>query len=221
MALIAFDVYGTLVDPAGMVVHLAGPFGGRATTAALLWREKQLEFTFRRALMGCYADFDVCTAQALSYVAAQLGVDLDAATRAGLLEAYLRLPCFSDVRPALETLRGAGHSLVALSNGTEHSVRALLTHAGIVSYFAHILSADTVGTFKPDPAVYAQLEPFADAADRSAWLVSANPFDVIGAKGCGLRAVWVRRDPQKIFDPWEFSPDVIVGGLDELPGRLA
>ena len=94
-ALIAFDVYGTLVDPAGMVVPLAKPFGAQAVAAAQLWREKQLEFTFRRALMRRYVDFDVCTAQALSSVSAQLGVPLAEDSRAVLLAAYLRLPSFA------------------------------------------------------------------------------------------------------------------------------
>jgi 2-haloacid dehalogenase len=221
MTLIAFDVYGTLVDPARMVDQLAEPFGARATAAAQLWREKQLEFTFRRALMRRYADFDVCTAQALSYVSAQLGIRLDDVTRSALLNAYLRLPSFADVERCLMALSGAGHRLVALSNGTERAVRALLTCAGIERYFATILSADTVKTFKPDPAVYALLQRVADRTDKCAWLVSANPFDVIGAKAQGLKAAWLRRDPTRSFDPWEFSPDVVVGSLEELPGKLA
>jgi len=50
--------------------------------------------------------------------------------------------------------------------------------------------------------------------------VSGNPFDVIGAKAAGLRAAWLRRDPQRVFDPWEFSPDVVVGNLEELCQKL-
>jgi 2-haloacid dehalogenase len=220
-ALIAFDVYGTLVDPAGMVIPLAKPFGAQAVAAAQLWREKQLEFTFRRALMRRYVDFDVCTAQALSSVSAQLGVPLDEDSRAALLAAYLRLPSFADVKASLETLSRAGHRLVALSNGTGRAIRTLLSSAQIESYFADILSADSVRTFKPDPAVYSLLQAEPGYADRSAWLVSANPFDVIGAKAAGLRAVWVRRDPARTFDPWEFQPDAVIGSLAELPAKLA
>jgi len=221
MAVIAFDVYGTLVDPAGMVVQLAEPFGAHAAAAAQLWREKQLEFTFRRALMRRYVDFDVCTAQALSHVSAQLGVHLDEAGRVALLAAYLRLPCFADVKAALETLCEARHKLVALSNGTERAIRTLLRTSGIEAYFADILSADSVRTFKPDPAVYALLRRDAEHDGHSTWLVSANPFDVIGAKAAGLSAAWVRRVAARIFDPWEFQPDMVIGSLEELPGKLA
>jgi 2-haloacid dehalogenase len=95
----------------------------------------------------------------------------------------------------------------------------LLQNAGIIRYFATILSADRVETFKPDPAVYALLAG-ARQAHGDVWLVSSNPFDVIGAKACGINTVWLRRDPQRVFDPWEFSPDVVVRTLDELPVEL-
>jgi 2-haloacid dehalogenase len=221
VAVIALDVYGTVVDPAGMVLELSKTFGARASAAAQLWREKQLEFSFRRALMQRYADFDVCTAQALRYVIGQLGAKLGEAEQGALLDAYLRLPAFPDVKTGLSALEADGHKLVALTNGTEHSVRSLLQHAGISDYFAVILSANAVQTFKPDPAVYALLKRAAIVSNEDAWLVSGNPFDVIGAKAYGLRAVWLRRASEKVFDPWEYSPDVVVATLEELSSKLA
>ena len=215
-ALFALDIYGTVIDPGGIVLELGKVFGGQAAAGARLWREKQLEFTFRRALMRRYADFDVCTAQALTYVGGQLGVDIDDAHRRALLASYLRLPAFPDVEPGLKSLRAAGHRIVALTNGTEKSVAALLRHAGISEYFELILSADSIRTFKPDPAVYGLVQGTGVTDPGRVWLVSGNPFDVIGAKACGLKTAWVRRDPARIFDPWEFSPDIIVASLQEL-----
>jgi len=219
MGVIALDVYGTLVDPTGIVSRLSKMFRGRAKQAAHLWREKQLEFSFRRGLMRQYADFDACTAQAFRYVSAQLGVNIEKSDECRLLESWLYLPAFPDVPTGLETLSKAGYELVALTNGTERSVRALLQNAGIIGYFATVLSADRVGTFKPDPAVYALVKGRREAR-ADVWLVSSNPFDVIGAKACELKAAWLRRDPQRVFDPWEFSPDLVVQTLDELPGEL-
>ena len=216
----ALDVYGTLVDPAGMALRLGASFGARAQVAAQLWREKQLEYTFRRALMRKYADFDVCTLQALRYVSASLSVTLDEAEEHALLEAYLHLPAFTDVRDGLAMLRRAGYRLVALTNGTLHSARSVLQNAGISDYLEDVLSADPIATFKPDPAVYALLGKLTAGGAEPAWLVSGNPFDVIGAKAAGLRAAWLRRDPQRVFDPWEFSPDVVVGNLEELCQKL-
>jgi 2-haloacid dehalogenase len=217
---IALDVYGTVVDTAGISVQLRAPFGARAPAAAQLWREKQLEFTFRRALMRCYVDFDECTVQALRAVSAQLQTPLDEAAERALLHAYAHLPPFPDVEAGLERLKREGHRVVALTNGTERSVRSLLFQAGIDGYFEAIISADRSRTFKPDPAVYALLRGIAPEYPQGACLVSSNPFDVIGAKACGLTVAWLRRDPARAFDPWELSPDVEIATLEALPEAL-
>jgi 2-haloacid dehalogenase len=60
---LAFDVYGTLVDPFGMAKPLAHDLGAKATEFADCWREKQLECSFRRSLMRNYADFSICTSE--------------------------------------------------------------------------------------------------------------------------------------------------------------
>jgi 2-haloacid dehalogenase len=221
MAVIAFDVYGTLVDTAGIAVALRRKFADRAEQAARLWREKQLEYTFRRALMRRYVDFDVCTAQALAYVGAHLGVTLDATDERALLDAYLELPAFADARGALGAMQAAGHRLLALTNGTERSVRILLHHARLDEYLPLVLSADSARTFKPDPAVYELLRRAGTSPSQDeVWLVSANPFDVLGAKAHGLKVAWVRRDTGSAFDPWELSPDLIVRSLEELRAQL-
>jgi 2-haloacid dehalogenase len=201
-------------------VQLRVLFGAQAPVAAQLWREKQLEFTFRRALMRRYVDFDECTVQALRAVSAQLHTPLDETAERGLLQAYMQLPPFPDVVAGLKKLKDAGHRVVALTNGKERSVRSLLAAAGIDGYFEAIVSADRSRTFKPDPAVYALLRDLAPEYPHQACLVSANPFDVIGAKACGLAVAWLRRDPQRAFDPWELSPDVEIATLEALPDAL-
>jgi 2-haloacid dehalogenase len=217
---VAFDIYGTIIDPGAIAAELGRRFGERAHLAAQLWRAKQLEFTFRRALMRRYADFDICTGQALEFVGRQLGVALDEASRDELLRAYLRLPAFPEVKRSLETLRASGCRIVALTNGTLGSVQRLLGHAGIAHCFDVVLSADTIRTFKPDPAVYELAREAAGAAEQEVWLVSGNPFDVIGAKAAGFKAAWVRRGSSEAFDPWEYAPDITVSGLVELCANL-
>jgi FMN phosphatase YigB (HAD superfamily) len=64
---LGFDVYGTLVDPSGMAKHLAHDLGVEAANFADFWREKQLEYSFRRGLMQNYADFSICTSDALDF----------------------------------------------------------------------------------------------------------------------------------------------------------
>jgi 2-haloacid dehalogenase len=64
---LAFDVYGTLIDTQGVVSKLQELVGDKATSFSQTWREKQLEYTFRRGLMQNYQNFSVCTSNALDY----------------------------------------------------------------------------------------------------------------------------------------------------------
>jgi 2-haloacid dehalogenase len=217
---LAFDIYGTLVDPNGMEVHLEPYFGSQAKRTAEIWREKQIEYSFRRALMDRYVDFDTCTEQALVYVSGMLGVVLSATDQKALLTRYRSLPSFPDAACALPELEALGYDLVAFSNGTENAVRNLLDQAGLLERFRAVISVDDVQSFKPDPVVYAHLVQRAGVPASSVWLISSNPFDVIGAKSYGLRSVWVRRDKRRTFDPWEFSPDLIAVSLLDLPAAL-
>jgi 2-haloacid dehalogenase len=217
---LAFDIYGTLVDPNGMEVHLEPFFGSQTKKTSEIWRDKQIEYSFRRALMERYVDFDACTAQALVYVSELLGVALSAADQKALLARYRALPSFPDAASALRELEARGYDLVAFSNGTENAVRNLLEQAGLLDRFRAVISVDDVQSFKPDPVVYAHLVQRVRVPSSSVWLISSNPFDVIGAKSYGLRSAWVRRDQRRIFDPWEFSPDLVVGSLLDLASAL-
>jgi 2-haloacid dehalogenase len=217
---LAFDVYGTLIDPFHMEEHLRPAFGGKAKEASELWRSKQIEYSFRRGLMKKYAPFDVCTAQALRFVSTQLGISISEEAHAQLMAKYLELPAYPDVTRALDDLAAQGFAIAACSNGTESAVRRLLDHAGILPRFGKIVSVDPIRTFKPDPVVYEYLVAELHARRDMVWLISSNPFDVIGARACGLRTAWVQRDAKRSFDPWEFEPDVTVHGLAELVGKL-
>ena len=78
-----------------------------------------------------------------------------------------------------------------------------------------------VRSYKPDPSVYAHFLDNTGAMLGAIWLVSGNPFDVIGAIEAGWKAIWVRRNPTAVFDPWGIEPDGIVTSLDELPDFLS
>jgi 2-haloacid dehalogenase len=217
---LAFDVYGTLIDPFHMEEHLREGFGEKSKEASELWRSKQIEYSFRRALMKKYQPFDACTSQALRLVSAQLGIVLSEEAQADLLSKYQQLPAYPDVTRALDELAAHGFTMAACSNGTESAVRGALDYAGVLPRFSKIVSVDPLRTFKPDPAVYEYLVAELRTPREMVWLISSNPFDVIGAKACGLRTAWVQRDPKRVFDPWEFEPDAIVHSLAELKGIL-
>lgn len=216
MTTLAFDVYGTLIDTAGVVAALQARVGDRATAASELWRSKQLEYSFRRGLMQNYRDFAVCTRQALDYVCCVLDLPLSRAERDTLLASYRSLPAFADVTEGLAACRAAGFQLYAFSNGRPDDVHALLEQAGIIDCFRDVVSTGEISSFKPNPGVYAHFLRRAEATGSEAWLISGNPFDVIGAISAGLRGAWVKRSPAAHFDPWEIEPTVTVASLTEL-----
>ncbi|CAM3621888.1 haloacid dehalogenase type II [Halomonas sp. FME1] len=219
---LAFDVYGTLIDTQGVTVEL----GRRLKDAAKVdefarrWRDKQLEYSFRHGLMGAYVPFSECTREALVFVDRALHTGLSDNDHDHLMAVYGELPAFDDVVPALDQLRSAGIRCVAFSNGTADAVSKLLTRAGVENHMDDVISADEVKRFKPDPAVYAHLRSRLETRPEQTWLISSNPFDVIGATHAGLRSAWIRRRSDAPFDPWGIEPDMTVTDLETLADRL-
>lgn len=218
MQIIGFDVFGTLVDPAGIAGPLR-PFAGEATgTLVAEWRRSQLEHAFRRAAMKRYLPFDRVTRAALDRALALTGVAIPEAEREDLVTAWTRLPAFEDAAPALDALRAQGHRCMAFSNGTGEGLSTLLDHAGLSPHLDDILSVEAVEDYKPAPAVYDHLVSTGGATRDSTWLVSGNAWDVIGAGSAGLATVWLQRDPATPFDAWDYAPDRVVSTLTELTG---
>lgn len=215
-----FDVYGTLVDPAGIALQLQTGLGETAAVFAAAWRETQLEYSFRRGLMQLYATFAVCTAEAFDHTASRFGHAFSPARRAAILDAYKRLPAFAEAWPALQEMRASGHRLFAFSNGAAADVTAVLDAAGLLPVLDGVVSVDDVKTFKPAPAVYAHARRASGAWSAPCWLVSGNAWDVIGARAAGLDAAWIRRSDMQIFDPWGIEPTLIVTSLSELSERV-
>lgn len=213
---LAFDVYGTLIDPYGVLAKLQTIVADAAPAVAKTWREKQLEYTFRRAAMGVYEDFVVCTEQALTFACAVNEVSLSDADKSALLAEYRTLPPYAEVGDALRDLKAAGHRLYAFSNGHPDDLQSLLTHAQLQPLLDGIVSVHNVQSFKPDPAVYRHFLAETAATEDSCWLISGNSFDVLGAQAAGWHTAWVKRDPLAEFDPWNIDLEVVVADLGEL-----
>lgn len=214
--ILAFDVYGTLIDTRGVADFLEKKVGALAPTFMDLWRTKQLEYSFRRGLMKVYVNFSECTRNALDFTCLQLNSSLTSEEKNELMHQYTILPAFPDVKASLMKLKTADCRLIAFSNGKETDVRDLLQNAGILHFFEDVVSVDDVKTFKPDPAVYEYFLQKSNSSKSSSWLISGNSFDVIGAISAGMRSVWIKRSPTAIFDPWEIQPTGIINGLQEL-----
>ncbi|MDH3914671.1 MAG: haloacid dehalogenase type II [Chromatiales bacterium] len=218
---LAFDVYGTLIDTHGVVTRLQQLVGDKASDFSRTWRDKQLEYSFRRGLMQNYENFAVCTSNALDYTCSYHRAPLTEGQKEDLLGVYRVLPAFDDVADGLAQLEASDYRLYAFSNGSADAVEALLSAAGVRDSFIGVVSTDDLRSFKPNPAVYSHFLRQSGATGSSAWLVSSNPFDVIGAISAGMRAAWVRRSPEAIFDPWGVEPTITVESLRGLSERIA
>ena len=220
MATLAFDVYGTLINTHGVVSTLEELVGDQAKAFSNTWRDKQLEYSFRKGLMQNYETFAVCTSQALDYTCVFYGTSLSVGQKQELMSLYRVLPAFDDVAEGLQQLQDAGLRLYAFSNGAADALEVLLNNAGIRGLFLGVVSVDDIKSFKPNPAVYSPFLRQSKSTGGRAWLISSNPFDVIGASSAGMKSAWVRRSPEAIFDPWGIEPTLTVNNLLELGNKI-
>jgi 2-haloacid dehalogenase len=208
-----FDAYGTLFD-----VHSVIEAGREITRDPLAlsttWRQKQLEYTWLRSLMGRYEDFWAVTESALRFAIRRLGLEASEGQRRRLMDAYLTLRCFPEVPEAMARL--AGRPRAILSNGSPRMLAAAVASSGLGDAFEHVLSVDTVKTYKPSPQVYALALQALGVPPAALLFVSSNAWDVAGAKAFGFPVAWCNR-PGAPEEELGLSADVIVRGLDELP----
>jgi len=217
---LALDVYGTLIDTAGVYIALEKLISTQATLFVNTWRAKQLEYSFRRGLMQNYVDFGTCTRQSLEYTCSLLNIDFSKEEKDKLMLEYDVLPAFPDVKEGLNILKELKCRMFAFSNGKAENVQRLLQNAGLQHYFDGIVSVDDIKSYKPNPAVYAYFMRKTVSIASKSWLISSNPFDVIGAISNGMRSVWIKRTPNAIFDPWEIEPTAIVESIIDLKAIL-
>lgn len=211
---IIFDAYGTLLDISSIDLQLEGLFGEKAPHIASTWRQKQLEYTWLRTLMGYYVPFQQVTQEALLYSCQKHRVELSDNHSKALMQAYDELKMYKDVQLALSRLKKR-YKMGVLSNANSGMLNAAISHNNISHYFEHIISVDVLEKYKPAPEVY-QLAERSFGVDRSSILfISSNTWDIAGAKNFGLKVGWVNRFDGHI-EQLGPKPDIIFKTLEEL-----
>ena len=217
---LAFDAYGTLFDVFSVTALCDELFPGNGDALAQRWRAKQLQYSLLRSLMGRHRDFWLVTGDALVWAARSLGLDLTGARRARLMDAYLTLEAFPDVRPGLEALRTRGVRLAILSNGEPRMLEAAARSAGIDTLLDTIISVEEVKIFKVSPRVY-NLGPERLGVDRSALgFVSSNAWDIAGAASAGVTTFWIQRSAAEPPEELGFAADRVVSAITDLSSLL-
>ncbi len=188
---LVFDAYGTLFDVHSVISACDQNFPGQGAALSQAWRAKQLEYTWLRSLMGRYKDFWQVTESALVFACKSLGLSCPPDTRAKLLATYLHLNPFPEVQQALRAL--SDYLLAILSNGSPRMLKAAVESAGLKGIFSRIISVDEVKIYKPSPRVYRLASQKLRVAASAIGFISANFWDIAGAKAFGFHSYWVNR----------------------------
>jgi 2-haloacid dehalogenase len=212
---LVFDAYGTLFDVHSVTAAVEGKFPGKGAEVSNGWRTRQLEYTWLRSLMNRYEDFWSVTEAALIATCNAMKLPLNAGARGELLEAYLVLSPFPEVKQALRALSGL--PLAILSNGSPRMLEQVVKNAGLEGMFSHVISVDELKTYKPSAAAY-QLAVRKMGIERGdIGFVSSNFFDVAGAKTFGFRTHWINRSGNTA-DELGVLPDSTLKSLTDLVG---
>ena len=208
-----FDAYGTLFDVHSVVTRSGAGIAGDVPALSQLWRQKQLEFTWLRALMDRYQDFWQITEAALQTALAQLGIKANESQIRQLMDAYLAPAVFPDASRALRALGDVPKSI--LSNGSPMMLEAAVGNSGLGSYFSNLISVDQVKSYKPSPVVYQLGTQALHLPAAEILFVSSNAWDAAGAKAFGYRVCWCNRLGREM-DQLGFAPDMVVTSLDQI-----
>lgn len=189
---VVFDAFGTLLDVHSAVARLADRVGPSAARLSEIWRAKQLEYSWTRALMRRTAPFWRLTEDALDHALARCP-DVAACVRDDLLAAYRRLDAYPEVPDTLARLAARGARTAILSNGDPAMLADAVAAAGIARALDAVISVEEAGTFKTHPDAYALIERRFGTARSDVLFVSSNRWDIAGASAFGLACAWVNR----------------------------
>ncbi|MBU0723657.1 MAG: haloacid dehalogenase type II [Alphaproteobacteria bacterium] len=190
---IAFDAYGTLFDVHSVRALLEEIYPGRAGAISILWRQKQLEYTWLRALMERYEDFWAITRSGLIYALKNQGIKPRPADVERLMAQYLKLDPHVEAIEALTALKQSGLRLAISSNGSPAMLDAVVRHAGLDTLLEAVISVDPVRVFKPHHKAYDIVTETLALPAADILFVSSNGFDVAGATYYGFETAWIQR----------------------------
>ena len=213
-----FDAYGTLFDYASAASRGLRGLGDTSTRLSQLWRDKQLQYTWLRAAQDRHADFWQVTSDALDFALETLGLS-DPELHKRLMQLYLSLEPFPEVKDVLRVLKAGGMKTAILSNGTPEMLDHLVKNAGLEALLDLVLSVEEVGVFKPSPLVYQLAVDHLALAPHEIAFLSSNAWDAYAASAFGMRVIWCNRYAQKP-ERLPGKPDHVIPSLSELPPLL-
>lgn len=216
---IVFDLYGTLYDVHSVIHVCEEVFPGHGEAISRLWRQKQLEYTWLRSLMGSYVSFEKVTEDALRFTCAQLGLPLDDKTHRRVSDAYLCINPYRDTPEALRRLKAAGIPLGIISNGSHRSIDQVVTNSEMKWAFDELISVEELQVFKPHNRVYSLAENRMGHPRENILFISSNAWDASAASHFGFPVCWINRQ-NGAFDELDARPTHTVRDLGAMADWL-
>ena len=215
---IAFDIFETVFDLKSLIAPLVKL--GLKPDALQMWYGRTLRDGFAIALAGAFTPYRQVAQAALTGLLADHG--LPSTHIDDVMRAMTQLDAHPDAAPAFDLLQERRIPIIALSNGSQESTRALLDRADLTAKVAHIVSIDDIECWKPRPEIYRHAASVAGVAPERFALVAAHAWDVQGAQRAGLRGGWIARQEtlySAVMPPPDVSGSTLVEVCEALLGN--
>ena len=189
---IAFDVFGTVVDWHGTVSREVAELGLDVDPGefALAWRAGYQPAMREVMDRGEWVILDVLHRRILDRVLDDFGIDLPEAGRVELNRVWHRLDPWPDSVEGLTRLKSK-YMVSSLSNGNIGLLAEMAKHAGLP--WDVILCAETFGKYKPHPDTYLGVARIFDLEADRVMLAAAHHSDLEAARNCGLQTAYIER----------------------------
>lgn len=194
LKVLAFDVFGTVVDWHGSVAREADRLnlGVSGNEFALAWR-KGYGPAMQRVMSGelGWTLLDDLHRLILNEIFVQFGVKtLTEQQKRHFNKVWHRLDAWPDSVEGLTRLKSR-YMICTLSNGNLGLLANMAKNAGLP--WDCILSAEVFKKYKPHPETYLGVVKVFDTAPEEVMLVAAHHDDLAAARSCGLKTAYIER----------------------------
>ncbi|MCG9128077.1 haloacid dehalogenase type II [Candidatus Poribacteria bacterium] len=218
---LTFDLFGTILDLGGSLTpfiseSLRKQNVGTVTSEEFWeqWRYRQRIEQYQDTLMMIgHSGYLETVRRALHYTLRRNGIDASPETVEEFMRGWQQLSPFPEVLSALKSLT-TKYQLVVLSNGDPEFLDYLVKYR-VEWVFDGVISVTSFGSFKPHPGVYRGAAGKLKVEVNECMMVSANSFDIMGARACGFRGAYVNRYKLP-YEDTPFKPDLTVCDFNEL-----
>jgi len=221
---LTFDLFGTVLDLRGSLTpYIADLLEKKGSDADpdnfwSQWRYRQRIEQYQDTLLSLsHSGYLETSRRAFVYTLDLNDIKATPEEVKEFMRCWQQLSPFPEVLESFDRLKSR-YRLVALSNGDPEYLQHLAKNR-IKWVFDYVFSVQTVGAFKPHPKVYRKAASSIKLEVGECGMISANSFDIMGARACGFRGAYINRYNLP-YEDTEFRPDVTVKDFIELADAI-